>query len=567
MKGSEAIIKTMLKQGTDTTFGFPGGSVIPLFDKYLDFEGQIKNILVRHEQGAAHAADGYARASGRAGVCMATSGPGATNLVTGLANAYLDSSPVVALTGQVNVYSANSSYMIGRDAFQEADIIGITTPITKYNVQVKSAAEIPKTVKTTFHIATTGRPGPALIDLPKDTQTEKAEMEFSGNLPLRGYKPNTEPHPMQVKKAVNLLLKAERPIVLAGGGVIISNATPELLQLAELLMMPVATTFMGKGSIPENHPLSMGNIGMHGTMLANKMVLEADVLLAVGTRFQDRSTGTLDDFCPAAKIIHVDIDAAEIGKNVDVDVPIVADAKPTLRLIHQQLLHRIKKKQDTSAWVTRVKEVKEKYLSEIDLGKAELTSPKLLKMLRKLLPDNAIVATEVGQNQMWAALHFQTIKPRTFISSGGLGTMGFGFPASIGAKVACPSCPVVDIAGDGSFRMTEQELGTSVTEDIPVIVIVLNNSMLGMVAQWQRLFYKGRYAAVKLGSVPDFAKLAQAYGAEGVRIGSLNEFSDAVKKALKTEVTTVIDVPINPEDDVFPMVPPGKGLKDTVGGL
>ena len=565
MTGAQALIESLKREKVEVIFGISGGALLPIHD--VLYKSEIRHILARHEQGAAHAADGYARASGRAGVCMATSGPGATNLVTGLANAYLDSSPVVALTGQVNVYSANSSYMIGRDAFQEADIIGITTPITKYNVQVKSAAEIPKTVKTTFHIATTGRPGPALIDLPKDTQTEKAEMEFSGNLPLRGYKPNTEPHPMQVKKAVNLLLKAERPIVLAGGGVIISNATPELLQLAELLMMPVATTFMGKGSIPENHPLSMGNIGMHGTMLANKMVLEADVLLAVGTRFQDRSTGTLDDFCPAAKIIHVDIDAAEIGKNVDVDVPIVADAKPTLRLIHQQLLHRIKKKQDTSAWVTRVKEVKEKYLSEIDLGKAELTSPKLLKMLRKLLPDNAIVATEVGQNQMWAALHFQTIKPRTFISSGGLGTMGFGFPASIGAKVACPSCPVVDIAGDGSFRMTEQELGTSVTEDIPVIVIMLNNSMLGMVAQWQRLFYKGRYAAVKLGSVPDFAKLAQAYGAEGVRIGSLNEFSDAVKKALKTEVTTVIDVPINPEDDVFPMVPPGKGLKDTVGGL
>jgi acetolactate synthase-1/2/3 large subunit len=301
-------------------------------------------------------------------------------------------------------------------------------------------------------------------------------------------------------------------------------------------------------------------------MLANQMILEADVLLAVGTRFQDRSTGTLDDFCPSAKIIHIDIDAAEIGKNVAVDVPIVADAKQTLRLIYQQLVHKITKREDT-LWLKRVKEAKETFLSGMDLGKGELTSPKLLRELRKLLPDNAIITTEVGQNQMWAALHFQTIKPRTFISSGGLGTMGFGFPASIGAKVACPSCPVIDIAGDGSFRMTEQELGTSVTEDIPVIVVILNNSMLGMVAQWQRLFYKGRYAAVKLGSVPDFVKLAQAYGAEGVRVGSLSEFSDAMKKALKTEVTTVIDVPISPEDDVFPMVPPGKGLRDTVAGL
>jgi len=564
MTGAQALIESLKREKVEVIFGISGGALLPIHDVLCDSE--IRHILARHEQGAAHAADGYARASGRAGVCMATSGPGATNIVTGLANAYLDSSPVIAITGQVNTYSVNTSYMIGRDAFQEADIIGITTPITKYNYQVKSAAEIPKAVKTTFHIATTGRPGPALIDLPKDTQTRKAEMNFPDNVQIRGYKPNTEPHPIQVKRAVKLLLKAERPMILAGGGVILSNSSPELLQLAELLMMPVATTFMGKSCFPENHPLSMGNIGMHGTRLANKMILEADVLLAVGTRFQDRSTGTLDDFCPDATIIHIDIDAAEIGKNVAVEVPIVADAKPTLRLIHQQLVHKIKKREDTP-WVKRVKEVKEKFLSEMDLGKGDLTSPKLLRELRRMLPENAIIATEVGQNQMWAALHFQTIKPRTFISSGGLGTMGFGFPASIGAKVACPSCPVVDIAGDGSFRMTEQELGTSVTEDIPVIVVILNNSMLGMVAQWQRLFYKGRYAAVKLGSVPDFVKLAQAYGAEGVRVGSLNEFSDAMKKALKTEVTTVIDVPISPEDDVFPMVPPGKGLKDTVAGM
>jgi len=565
MSGAQALIESLKREKVDVMFGISGGALLPIHDVLYD--SGIRHILARHEQGAAHAADGYARASGRAGVCMATSGPGATNIVTGLANAYLDSSPVIALTGQVPTYSDNTAYMIGRDAFQEADIIGITTPITKYNVQVKSAAEIPKAVRMTFHIATTGRPGPALIDLPKDTQTGKAEMDFSVNLQIRGYKPNLEPHPLQIKKAVKLLLKAERPMVLAGGGVNISNASPELLQLAELLMTPVATTFMGKSCFPENHPLSIGNIGMHGTMLANKLILEADVLLAVGTRFQDRSTGTLDTFCPDAKIIHIDIDAAEIGKNVDVEVPIVADAKTTLKLIHQQLVNKIKKKGDDNLWVKRVKEVKDKYLSELDLGKGELTSPKVLKELRKLLPENAIIATEVGQNQMWAALHFQTIKPRTFISSGGLGTMGFGFPASLGAKVARPECPVVDIAGDGSFRMTEQELGTSVTEDIPVIVIVLNNSVLGMVAQWQRLFYKSRYAAVKLGNVPDFAKLAQAYGAEGVRIGSLNEFSDAIKKALNCEVTTVIDVPINPEDDVFPMVPPGKGLKDTVVGL
>ena len=564
MSGAKALIEALKREKVETIFGISGGALLPIHDVLYDSE--IRHILARHEQGAAHAADGYARASGRAGVCMATSGPGATNLVTGIANAYLDSSPVIAFTGQVNTYSANSSYMIGRDAFQEADIMGITTPITKYNCQVKSASEIPKAVRMTFHIATTGRPGPALVDIPKNTQTEIDEMDFPSNIQIRGYKPNIEPHPIQVKKAVQLLLKAVRPIVLAGGGTISSNASPELLQIAELLMMPVATTFMGKGCFPENHHLSMGNIGMHGTRVANKVILEADVILAIGTRFQDRSTGTLDDFCPDAKIIHIDIDAGEIGKNVDVEVPIVADAKVTLRLIHQQLVHRLKQKEG-SPWFDRVKELKDKFLSEMDFGEGDLTSPKLLKELRRILPENAIVATEVGQNQMWAALHFQTYKPRTFISSGGLGTMGFGFPASIGAKVACPSCPVVDIAGDGSFRMTEQELGTSVTEDIPVIVVVLNNSMLGMVAQWQRLFYNRKYAAVKLGSLPDFAKLAQAYGAEGTRVGSLKEFSAAMKKALKNEVTTVIDVPISPEEDVFPMVPPGKGLKDTIAGL
>jgi acetolactate synthase-1/2/3 large subunit len=564
MSGAKALIESLKREKVDVMFGISGGALLPIHDVLYD--SGIRHILARHEQGAAHAADGYARVSGRAGVCMATSGPGATNLVTGIANAYLDSSPIIALTGQVDTYSTASSYMIGRDAFQEADIIGITTPITKYNYQVKSASEIPKAVRTIFHIATTGRPGPCLIDLPKNTQTEIGKMDFSSKIQLRGYKPNIEAHPIQVKKAVQLLFEAERPIVLAGGGTISSNASPELLQIAELLMMPVATTFMGKGCFPENHPLSIGNVGMHGTRVANKMILEADVLLAVGTRFQDRTTGTLNDFCPDAKIIHIDIDAGEIGKNIDVDIPIVADAKATLKVIHQQLLHQLKQR-ESSPWFNRVKELKDKFLSEIEIGKDELKPANILKALRKLLPEKAIVATEVGQNQMWAALHFPAIKPRTFISSGGLGTMGFGFPASLGAKVACPSCPVVDIAGDGSFRMTEQELGTSVTEDIPVIVVVLNNSMLGMVAQWQRLFYKRKYAAVKLGSVPDFVKLAEAYGAQGFRAQSLEEFSTSMKKALKNEVTTVIDIPISPEDNVFPMVPPGKGLKDTIAGM
>jgi acetolactate synthase-1/2/3 large subunit len=404
-----------------------------------------------------------------------------------------------------------------------------------------------------------------LIDIPKNVQTENSEMEFPDNVEVRGYKPKTEPHPIQVKKAVKLLLEAKCPIVLAGGGVVISNASPELLELAELLMMPVATTLMGKGCFPENHLLSLGDVGMHGTLAANKLMLEADVLLAVGTRFSDRTTGALDQFCPDAKIIHVDIDAAEIGKNVEVDVPIVADAKETLRLIHQLLVHQLRHK-DNLPWFNRVKELKDQLQNNVDPNGCDLKPPLIIKELRKILPENAIVTTEVGQNQMWTALYFETHKPRTFISSGGLGTMGFGFPAALGAKVACPGCAVVDIAGDGSFRMTEQELGCSVAEKIPVTVIVLNNSVLGMVAQWQRLFYNRRYSAVDLGNVPDFVKLAEAYGAQGVRVGSLKEFSEAMKKALKSEVTTVIDVPISPEENVFPMVPAGKGLNGVISG-
>jgi acetolactate synthase I/II/III large subunit len=562
MSGAKALIESLEHQNVDVIFGILGGAVLPIYDNICD--SKIRHILCRHEQGAAHAADGYARASGKAGVCMATSGPGATNLVTGIANAHMDSSPLIALTGQVPSAGVNSSYMIGRDAFQEADIIGITTPITKHNFQLRAAAEIPKTVKTAFYIATTGRPGPVLIDIPKNVQTEQVEIEFGDGIQIRGYRPTSNPHPLQIRKAAELLAEAERPVILAGGGVIASGASPELLQVAELLMAPVATTFMGKGSFPEIHPLSLGNIGMHGNPVANNLLCEADVLLAVGTRFSDRATGRLDNFCSPSKKIHIDVDTAEIGKNIDVDIPIVADAKKALQVLHERLAKQLKQKANTT-WTKRVKEAKEQ-LNPPFKGESKDLKPKaLLQELRKLLPEKAIVTTEVGQNQMWAALYFNALKPRTFISSGGLGTMGFGFPAAIGAKVACPKRPVVDIAGDGSFRMTEQELATSVTEDIPVIVIVLNNSVLGMVAQWQRMFFKARYSAVKLGSVPDFVKLAEAYGAQGLRARSIPEFSKAVKTALKTDVTTVIDVPIALEEDVSPMVPPGCGINEQIG--
>jgi len=503
---------------------------------------------MRHEQCAAHAADGYARASGKVGVCMATSGPGATNLVTGIANAYMDSSPIVAFTGQV------PRPLIGKDAFQETDIVGITTPITKYNFQVQKVSEIPKIIKTAFYIASSGRPGPVLVDLPKDIQTEIDEVEFDDDVEIRGYKPNYEPHPLQIERAADLLANAERPVIIAGGGVISSGASSELLALAELLQAPVSTTLMGKGCIPEDHPLCLGLLGMHGTIASNLIVSEADVLLAVGMRFSDRTTGKVEKFCPDAKIIHIDIDTAEIGKNIQPHVPIVADAKRALKALYKRLIQKFRKK-ERSTWISRIEELKKQH--EEMSGKSGISPPRLLKELRKLLPVDTIITTEVGQNQMWAALYLKTYKPRTFISSGGLGTMGFGFPASLGAKVARPDVPVVDIAGDGSFLMTEQDLASSVTEKIPVIVIILDNRFLGMVAQWQRLFYDRRYSSIDLGETPDFVKLAEAFGAQGIYAGSLSEFKKAVKTALKSDVTTVIDVPISSEENVFPMVPPG----------
>jgi acetolactate synthase-1/2/3 large subunit len=563
MNGANALLESLERQGVKHIFGILGGAILPVYDA-LCHHPKIRHILARHEQGAAHAADGYARASGKPGVCFATSGPGATNLVTGIANAYMDSSPVIALTGQVPSGGVNSSYIIGRDAFQEADIIGITTPITKYNVQLRTAAEIPAVVNEAFYIATTGRPGPVLVDFPKNVQVETANVDFNTKIDIRGYRPPGNPHPLQIRKAVELLGEAERPVILAGGGVISGDAADELLTVAEILLSPVATTFMGKGAFPEIHPLSIGNIGMHGNPLANKLLLEADVLLAVGTRLSDRATGNLDTFCPEAKKIHIDIDTAEIGKNVQVDIPIVADAKKALSAIYERLIQQVKKRTD-SPWMQRVREARALLNPPGKTENGELKPKLLLQTLRKLLPDDAIVTTEVGQNQMWSALYFKALKPRTFISSGGLGTMGFGFPASIGAKTACPDRPVVDIAGDGSFIMTEQELASSVIENIPVTVIVLNNGVLGMVAQWQRMFYKKRYMAVKLGTYPDFVKLAEAYGAQGFRAQSIPEFQKAVKAALNSKVTTVIDVPIGFEEDVVPMVPPGCGLGEQVG--
>jgi len=553
MSGAEALVKSLERQKVKEIFGIPGGATLPIYD--VLYSSDIRHILVRHEQAAAHAADGYARASGKPGVCFATSGPGATNLVTGIANAYMDSIPIIAFTGQV------PTSWIGKDAFQEADIVGITTPITKHNFQVQKASDIPETVKMAFYIATSGRPGPVLVDLPKDIQIENAEMEFDGEVSLRGYKPTYKPHPIQVKRAAKILAEAERPIIIAGGGVIISNASEELVKLSEMLLAPVATTLMGKGCIPEDHPLALGQLGMHGTLAANKLILEADVLLCVGMRFSDRTTGDPTKFCPDAKIIHIDIDSSEIDKNIKCCLTIVGDAKLTLKAINKALASTLKDKKVN--WSKKVAEVKDEWRKTVKEG---FNPPYLMKVLRRILPRDAIVTTEVGQNQMWAALYFDSYLPRTFMSSGGLGTMGFGFPAAIGAKVARPDKVVVDIAGDGSFMMNYQNLACVVSEKIPVIVLVLNNSVLGMVAQWQRLFYDRRYSHVHLGGVPDFVKLAEAHGAQGFRVETIKDFENAIKQSIKSDVATVIDVPISPEENVFPMIPAGKSYKDLMLG-
>ncbi len=554
MSGARALLEALKREKVDTIFGIPGGATLPIYDEL--YGSDLRHILCKHEQSAAHMADGYARASGRPGVCFATSGPGATNLVTGIATAYMDSSPVVAVTGQV------PKAIIGKDAFQETDIIGVTTPITKHNFQPMKACEIPTTVKTAFYVATTVRPGPVLIDIPKDIQIEIGKIDFNDEIKLRGYQTKIPLRMEQLNKAVKLICESKRPIILAGGGVKTSNAYDELYELVEMLQAPVATSLMGKGAFPETHPLSLGFVGMHGSPEANRLIMHADVILAVGLRFSDRTTGNVEEFCLDSKIIHIDVDEAEIEKNRYVDVAIIGDAKMALSKIIEGL--KTSKAKGKEEWKKRVITVKESLNSALESWYKGFKPPSILKALRRILPENAIVVTEVGQNQMWAALHFKVIKPRSFISSGGLGTMGFGFPASIGAKVAAPEIPVVDVAGDGSFCMTENSLCTAVAEKIPVVVLILNNAMLGMVAQWQRLFYDRRYVAVELKN-PDFVKLAESYGAQGLRVQDLKELEGALNEALKSDLPTVIDIPISPEEDVMPMVPPGKGLADVVG--
>lgn len=558
MTGAKALIHALEKEGVDVVFGLPGGANLPIYDALVG--ANLRHILVRHEQSAAHMADGYARIKRKSGVCFATSGPGATNLITGIATAYADSIPMVAVTGQVPLA------MIGKDAFQETDIIGVANPCTKYAFQPKVATEIPEMVKKAFYIAESGRPGPVLVDIPKDVQQATAEMKFPDLIKVRGYSPIVDADLSEVGKAVELILKAERPIIMAGGGVILSGAFAELQALAELLMIPVVTTFKGKGAFPENHPLAMGPIGMHGHPEANKIIIEADCIIAIGARFSDRSVGRFDEFGKGMSIIHMDIDPAEIGKNKSVDVAIVGDVKSSLRTLVKLLGKKVVKRDADNPWLKRRKEIIQYYQETIKDYAREITAKKSLKKLRELLPANAIATTEVGQCQMWASLHFDVISPGTFFSSTGLGTMGFGFPASIGAKAARPDVPVVDIAGDGSFNMTENSLAVSVLEKLPVIVFLMNNYMLGMVAQWQRTFYNRRYSGVHQHQCPDYVKIAEAYGAQGIRAQSMAELEKAIKTALKSDVATVIDIPIDPDEDVYPFVAPGTSLKDMITG-
>lgn len=551
MTGAEALIESLKAEKIKHIFGIPGGAMIPVYDVLHD-ERKIRHILVRHEQAAAHAADGYARASGRPGVCMATSGPGATNLTTGILNAYMDSSPVVAITGQV------PKSLLGTDAFQEADMVSIMLPITKHNFMVRNVVEIPRMIKLAFKIATTGRPGPVHVDLPKDVQVSEDNVKVPAG--VRYPKPlKLEPKTEEVRRALKLLTEADRPLIFAGGGVVSSNASRELVKLAELLQAPVVTTLMGKGVIPEDHPLALGMLGMHGRMVANIAITECDTLLGVGVRFDDRATGDVRYFAPKAKIIHVDIDPVEMGKNVRVDVPIVADAKRTLKALISGL--RVKaRRRKSSTWLRRVKKMRKEFAPRMDYDEIPIKPQRVIKEIMGVLKDDAIITTEVGQCEMWAAHYYLIKKLRRFIASGGLGTMGFGFPAAIGAKVARPECEVVDIAGDGSFLMNSQELATTVENDIPVVVCILDNRYLGMVKQWQDLFFNKRRSATNLGKSPDFANLAESYGAWGDVVTRPTEIAPKLREALKSGKPAVLDIVIDPDEHVLPMVPAGGRL-------
>ncbi|MFO0794106.1 MAG: biosynthetic-type acetolactate synthase large subunit [Candidatus Brocadiaceae bacterium] len=552
--GSQILLDALIREGVEYIFGIPGGVVLPLFDKLYD--SPIKFILTRHEQAAGHAADGYARATGKVGVCLATSGPGATNLVTAIATAHMDSIPIVAITGQVK------TFLIGNDAFQEADIVGITRPITKHSYLVKDIKDIARVVKEAFYIANTGRRGPVLIDLPVDITMEKCEEVIPTTVDLPGYKPKYEGNIRQIKIAADVINNAKQPVVYTGGGIITSESSSELLELAEKGNLPVTTTLMGLGGFPEDHHLSLGMLGMHGTVYANFAVTECDVLIAIGSRFDDRVTGKIDEFAPHAKIIHIDIDPASISKNIRVDIPVVGDAKNILQELNKHI-HFAERKE----WFDKIKQWKEKNPLTYNKSKDVIKPQYVIEQICEAAKGNAIITTEVGQNQMWAAQYFTYTKPRTFLSSGGMGTMGYGFPAAIGAQLGRPDNIVVDIAGDGSIQMNIQELSTVARLNIPVKIAILNNGCLGMVRQWQELFYNKRYSGINLNGNPDFVKLAEAYGASGFLVEKKDDVRPTIEKAFSIKGPVIMDFRVDPNENVFPMVPAGQAIHRMIGTM
>ena len=556
MNGADIFVESLRREGVDTLFGHPGGAILPINDAL--YRAGMRHLLTRHEQGAVHMAEGYARATGRPGVVLVTSGPGATNIVTGLANAFMDSTPIVVFTGQVPTAA------IGNDAFQEADIVGITHSCTKHNTLVRDVRDLATAIKEAFYIASTGRPGPVLVDIPKDVSGGECEFDYPERVQIRGYKPTLDGHTGQIRRAADMLAAAQRPVFYAGGGVVLSGASEELRQLGELTSVPVTNTLMGLGGFPGNHELNMGMLGMHGTATANTAMDQADLIVAIGARFDDRVTGDLNQFCRNAKFIHIDIDPSSIGKNVRVNLPIVGDVKNCLQRLIEMVRGMDKDwRADHRDWLDQVelwkREFPLQYTQESD---GELMPQYVCEQIYEVTKGDAIITTEVGQHQMWAAQYYHFANPRKWITSGGLGTMGYGFPAAIGAQVACPDEVVIDIAGDGSFQMTSQELAMAVQYDLPVIVAILNNHSLGMVRQWQQFFYDGRYADTSLEVSPDYVKLAEAYGAVGLRATKPDEVRPILEEAIRIRRPVVIDFPVKMMENVFPMIPAGGSIKD-----
>jgi acetolactate synthase-1/2/3 large subunit len=549
--GAQILCESLIKEGVEVIFGILGGAILPVYDAFTQYP-QLRHILVRHEQGAVHAADGYARATHKVGACIATSGPGAANLVTGIANAYMDSSPLIAITGQV------ARPFIGKDAFQETDITGITLPITKHNYLVYSAKELAMVVREAFYIARTGRQGPVLIDIPRDVQQEEVEFIYPDKVDLPGYKPVVQGHPAQIKKAAKLVNGAERPLIIAGRGIIMSQAYAELKELAEKAQIPVVNTLLGISSFPQNHVLSFGMLGMHGMAYANMAVQNADLIIAIGMRFDDRATAITDKFAPEARIIHIDIDPAEIGKNIRVDVPIVGDVKNVLGVLNNEITVK-----EHAEWLSTLNKWQREHPSLLIRESSELLPQYIVRQIYEATQGDATVVTGVGQNQMWAAQYFTFIKPNSFISSGGLGTMGFELPAAMGVKVGCPDETVWCVAGDGGFQMTIQELATIAVENIAVKIAIINNGYLGMVRQWQELFYGHRYVDTRLWN-PDFVKIAEAYEIPAIKVRHRDEVSPAICKAMDYDGPFLVDFIVEPEENVYPMVPPGKSLSEII---